>query len=645
MPVSPIEAKQQAQPSASSLLDEALRHHQAGRLSEAERLYRSVLATDPHHADSLHFLGVIAYQVGKLDMAAELIGKAIAIWSRVPGYHSNHGNVLQAQGKLDEAISSYQRALRLDPRLVDALYNLGNALLAKGRLEEAADQYRQVAKIRPNHAPAHNNLGAILESQGKLEDAVAEYRSAVKIDPKYADAYSNIGNVLRAQGRLEEAATDYETSLKLAPDSAGVHNNLGYVRQSQFRFDEAIACFRRAVSLAPRSSEFQSNLGNVLQIRGRLDEAENCHRLALKLSPNYTEGWNNLGLALQLKGKNEEAETCFDKALSLQPSFAKAKWNKSLSELLRGNFSAGLRDYEARWEIHLPRSFSQPQWRGEPLDGATILLHAEQGLGDTIQFLRYLPMVQATGASVVLEVRQPQIRLAAQIPGVAAVVSKGDALPHFDRHCPLMSLPLAMGTTLSTIPACVPYLSVPPEASKKAAAIPWPEVGLRVGIAWAGSPTHLRDWFRSVSLSMLQPLLDLPGTIFHSLQMGPAVKELDGTKNQIIDLGTSIEDMADTAAIMQQLDLIVGVDTSVVHLAGALGRPVWVLLPFAPDWRWLLHREDSPWYPTVHLFRQPQLNDRYSPIVAIRNSLVSWLEMGRNPLDKKNNIRKDHREA
>ena len=615
-----------AKPFASELLKEALRHHQAGRLGEAERIYRRILATNPKHADSLHFLGVTAYQTGKLDSAVELIGKAISLRSREASYHSNLGNVLKAQGKFSEAIQSYKKAINLAPRHVDAHYNLGNALRAQGRLEEAAAQYRLVTEISPNHTLAHNNMGTALESLGKLDEAASEYAHAARLDPDYPDAHSNLGNVYRTQGRLDDAAAEYDRALILRSGSPGVHSNLGIVRQSQYRFDEAAEHFRRAVDLDPDAAEFHSNLGSVLQLQGKLDEAIRCHERALALNPSYAEAHNNLGLALELQGRIEEAQTCFDAALALKPDFAKARLNKALLELLSGDLPSGLLHYESRWEITPPRGFHQPQWRGEPLHGATILLHAEQGLGDTIQLLRYVPLVQIAGGTVVLEVRESQTRLAAQIPGIATVISSGEPLPHFDWHCPLMSLPLAMGTTLKTIPAHVPYLSVPPEASRKASAMPWSEAGLRVGIAWAGSPTHLRDWFRSINLSTLRPLLDLPGTTFYSLQKGPAATELAATENQIIDLGPHIEDMADTAAMIQRLDLVIGVDTSVVHLAGALGKPVWALLPLAPDWRWLRDREDSPWYPTMRLFRQPKLNDWPSVIHSVRIALTKFME-------------------
>ncbi len=253
--------------------------------------------------------------------------------------------------------------------------------------------------------------------------------------------------------------------------------------------------------------------------------------------------------------------------------------------------------------------FPPPQWRGEPLHGARILLHGEQGLGDTLQFLRFLPMVQATGASVLLEVQPPLRSLAAQLPGVTALFTSGEPLPPFDWHCPLMSLPTALGIASESLPAPRSYLSIPDAAQQKAAALPWPATGLRVGIAWAGNAAHTKDRYRSLPLALLEPLLRLEGVHFYSLQMGPPAAQLQSLQAPITDLRPAITDMADTAALIAHLDLVIAVDTSVVHLAGALGKPVWLMLPAAPDWRWMLHRDDSPWYPSMRLFRQPTLND------------------------------------
>jgi Flp pilus assembly protein TadD len=489
---------QEASAAIAPMFTAALGHHQAGRLPDAERLYRQILARDPRHPDSLHLLGVLAHQTGHHEAAVEMIRQAIANNSREPSFYSH----------------------------------LGLALQALGRMDEAAAQYRQALKLHPNFAEAHNNLGNVLKAQGELDQAVRSYERALALHPDYVDAHSN------------------------------------------------------------------------------------------------------LGLSLQLLGRFDEAAARYARAIALNPEYAHARWNQALLQLLRGDLATGLRNYEWRWQsANKPRNLKQPQWRGESLHGARILLDVEQGLGDTLQFLRYLPMVQAAGGSVLLGAPANLRRLVAELPGLAYLGTSGEPLPEFEWHCPLMSLPLAFGTTLATIPAQVPYLTVPADAQRKAAALPWPAHGLRVGIVWAGSPTHLGDRLRSIPFALLEPLLHVEGVHFFSLQLGPEAAQLATTQSAITgvaldltDLAPAIADLADTAALMQQLDLVIAVDTAVVHLAGALGRPVWGMLPFSPDWRWLLDREDSPWYPTLRLFRQPRFGDWPSVVEAVRAALEEMLQ-------------------
>jgi tetratricopeptide (TPR) repeat protein len=642
------------------LLSDAIGHHQSGRLDQAERLYRELLILDPHHADALQFLGVIDYQTGHYEASIVRIRQAIAINANVAAYYSNLGNVFQLQGKLDEAVAEYKQALVLQPNHIDAQYNLGNALQTQGKMEDAITCYQRVIVLQPNHVDAQYNFGHALQAQGKMEDAITCYERALVLRPNDAKVYYSLGNVFLAQGQLDKAIAQYGHALALKADYSEAYNSLGSVLQLQGKQDEAITCYERATAIKPDNAGAYSNLGNALQIQGRVSEAVAQYQRALALTPDSAVVHSNLGLALERQGKMEAAIACCERALQLKPDDAearnnlgmiqellgdfdgaasqykralerkpddaKAAFNQSLLELLSGDFCAGLRTYERRWGVSVKQhNFSQPQWRGEPLHGARILLHAEQGLGDTLQFLRYVPMVQAAGGSVVLEVQSAVRRLAAELPGDADMVISGDAIPRVDWQCPLLSLPLAFGTTLDTIPAPVPYLSVPEKALQKVAAVGWPAVGLRVGLAWAGNPTHPRDRYRSITLSFLEPLLRLQGVHFFSLQMGPVAAELAATPVPITDLSHAIHDMADTAALIAHLDLVIAVDTSVVHLAGALGKPVWVLLPIAPDWRWLLGRQDSPWYPTMRLFRQSRFGDWESVVEMVRAALMTQL--------------------
>lgn len=640
-----------------------VRYHSAGQLAMAEQCYRQVLAKDPRHVDSLHLLGVIGHQAGQHSAAAELIRKAIQMNGRDASYHCNLGSVLQAMGRPREAVVSYERALKLNRDHAEAHSNLGNVLQALGKPDEAAAHYRRALAVRPNdpqihnnfanslqalyrpeeavthymkalalrpeYAEAHNNIGNVLLSLNRLNEAVEHYGFALTLQPHYPEARNNLGNALEALGRLEEAAASYREALALMPHYAEAHNNLGNVLSSQGKFEEAAAQCGQALALNPSYAAAHNNLGNVFQSLGQLGEAAACYAKALALRPNYAEACMNLGNVFQSQGKLKEAISQYEQALAIKPNYAQAHMNKALTELLGGDLVSGWRGHEWRWRINRPFSprltLSQPQWRGEQLNGARILLHAEQGLGDCIQFLRYLPMVEAAGGAVVLEIPEPLRRLAALLPNIEQIVVSGEPRPPIDWHCPLMSLPLAFGTSLDTIPAQVPYLSVPTEAQKKGVAPPWPTEGLRVGLAWAGNPKHLKDRFRSIPFSMIEPLLQTKGVHFFSLQAGKAAGDLSACSGTITDLAPAIADMADTAALIAQLDLVISADTSVAHLAGALGKPVWLLLPYDADWRWLMHREDSPWYPTARLFRQTSPGDWHGVVARVNSALVSTL--------------------
>jgi len=422
-------------------------------------------------------------------------------------------------------------------------------------------------------------------------------------------------------GRLTEAVACYRLAVGLMPDWAELANNLGVALEAQGRLEQAASEYSRALRLKPEYAEAHFNLGNALRGLGRLSEAVASYERALELKPDHVETHCNLGSALQDLGRLDRAMACYERALALKPDAGNPQFNRALLQLLRGDFAAGWRNFEGRWRTRkAPRGFPQPLWRGEPLRGARILLHAEQGLGDTLQFLRYVPLVQQAGGTVVLDVSARLRRLAGQLPGLSAVVASGEPLPPFDWQCPLMSLPLALGAD-GAIPAETPYLLVPEQALKAAETLSWPSGKPRVGLAWAGNPTHAKDRFRSMALGLLAPLFGVEGVRFFSLQMGPAAAERAAYADRLTDLAPATSDMADTAAQMTHLDLVITVDTAVAHLAGALGRPAWVLLSCAADWRWQLRRCDSPWYPTVRLFRQPGLGEWEPVVEAVRRAL------------------------
>ena len=537
----------------------AVQHHQAGRLAEAERLYRAVLAAEPNHAGALNLLGVIAAQSGHGDAAVALIGRAIRLDGGNAGYHVNLGLAEQRRGHSDVAEASYRRALDLES---------GNS-------------------------DAHNNLGILLQNQGSY-DAAAEH---------------------------------FERCLAAQPDHAEALINLTLARRNQGRLDEAIACGRRALALRPNASEAHNNLALALDNIGRVDEALGHYGQALALKPDYAEALNNLGLSLYHAGRPEAALDAFDRALSLRGAYGEAQLNQAMVRLSTGDFRRGWAQYETRWQTgqmaHERRHPDLPLWDGSAGAGRTILLWAEQGMGDTLQFCRYAPLLAERGWRVVLEVQAPLVRLLGRLAGVATVLPLG-ATATADCHAPLMSLPLLFGTMLETIPAPTPYLAPAPEHverwGKRLAAAGLGGQGLRVGLVWAGNPRRhapllaLTDARRSIALDALAPLLAVPGTRFVSLQKDLRPGEVPAAYG-LLDLMDEVEDFADTAALIAQLDLVIAVDTSTLHLAGAMGKPVWLLNRFDTCWRWLRQRDDSPWYPTLRQFRQKALGE-WSPVLA-----------------------------
>lgn len=492
-----------------------------------------------------------------------------------------------------------------------------------GRPEQAERLYRRILKAAPGHHGAARALALFLNRRGRNEEAIALLAPIVEPTPS-APHHFVLGYVFQGAGRLAEAEAAYRRAIELDPNDAQVHNNLGNVLRDLDRAAEAEAEFRRALALNPRSANAHVNIGNMLRRRGELAEAEASYRHAIAIKPDLAEAFDNLGVALQDQGRLDEAEAAYRAAIAARPDFANAHKNLGLVLLLSGRFAEGWDEYEWRWRsgdlAKQPPNYAQPLWDGTALDGRAILLHCEQGFGDVINFIRYAPMLKARGARVILHSPGPLVRLLRHAPGVDLIVPKGDRLPDFDCYAPLLSLPRLFGTTIETIPAREAYLS----AESKLVAAWQDRIGktpsLKVGLAWAGSPKHANNHNRSLSPAALAPLLAVDGVEFYSLQVG-ASGGLPGPG--IVDLAPQLVDFAETAAALTQLDLLIAVDTAIVHLAGALGRPSWVLLPFSPDWRWLRDREDSPWYASLTLLRQPRAGDWSAVIERARSDLVA----------------------
>ena len=580
-----------------------------GWLDEAAARFQQALRLKPDYPDVHNNLGIVLEKQGKLDEAVASYQQALRLKPNYPEAHYNLGIVLAKQDKLDEAIASYQQALRLKPNYPEAHNNLGTVLASQGRLDEAMASYQQVLRLKPDDPEAHNNLGLVLAKQDKLDEAVARYQQALRLKPNYPEAHNNLGLVLAKQDKLDEAVARYQQALRLKPDYLDAHLNLGIVLAKQDKLDEAVASFQQTRRLKPDSPDAHYNLGIVLEKQDKLDEAMARYQQALRLKPDYPDAHNNLGIVLGKQGRLDEAVACYQQALRLKPDYPEAHWNRSLAWLLMGRFEQGWAGYEWRWKCKefgsLP-PFHPPLWDGSPLDGRTILVHAEQGLGDTLQFIRYVPMVHQRGGRVILVCQPPLIRLLTRSPGIERLLVHGDPLPEFDVHTPLLSLPRLLGTTLESVPADVPYLDAEPQlvAAWRQRLGSYP--GFKVGIVWQGNPKFRLDRLRSAPLTEFAPLARVPGVHLFSLQKGPGAEQLAPLTDRfpVTDLGSNLDDFVDAAAVLKNLDLVISVDTAIAHLAGALGIPVWVALPFAPDWRWLMGREDSPWYPTMRLFRQ-----------------------------------------
>jgi tetratricopeptide (TPR) repeat protein len=583
----------------------ALAHQRCGRAADAERVCREILSVDPGHAQTLHLLGLIEHQRGRPEEAVEHIRTAIMRDGRDPAFHHNLGNVLRALGRLAEAISCYERALALAPTSVDALYNLGNTYQDLGQPERAAVYFERALRLNPEAIELHNNLGTALQDLGRLDEAIGCYRKALALRPDLVESLDNLAGALQEQGKLNEAQACYERALSLRPDRVESLIGLGVVSRSQGRLEEAVARYQQALALVPDHPETRSNLGVALVDLGQPEEAIPHYERALTVQPNRAETHSNLGIALQRQGRYAEALACYERALAVKPDYAEAHFNRAHTLLSTGELDEGWQEYEWRFAVaRYDRKFDQPSWSGEPLGGRGILIHAEQGFGDTLQFVRYVSRVAERGGRVVLEVPASLVRLARTVAGVSEVVAAGDPLPSFDCHCPLLSLPRVFKTNLATIPNTVPYLSAPAEPSAVWAERIPTTPGLRVGVTWAGTAVG------AIDLRFLQPLWELDGISWFSLQVGGRSDDLSSLGGvKIADLSPWLADFAETAAAVCRLDLVISVDTSVAHLAGALGRPTWLLLRYPPEWRWLLEREDSPWYPTARLFRQRKERD------------------------------------
>lgn len=538
------------------------------------------------------------------------------------------GKQHRQRGNLAAAIECFRETILLQADFVPAYNNLANALQADGQIDQAIALYQQALQLAPDMAVLHCNLSSLWQLQGEHERAIAGYRQAIAMTPDFFLAHHNLGKALFAAGDFSQALTAYQNALRLQPLSAEVHLDCGITLTKLERYQEALTSYEHAISLKPDYAEAYLSQGVTFFQSNHFNQALLNYGRALALKPDYALALYNQGLALSKLNRCQEASIANEKCIAIQADYVDAYWNESLNRMLMGDYKNAWPKHEWRWQTEFMRKhqrhFSQPLWLGkEPILGKTILLHAEQGLGDTLQFCRYVELVAALGAKVVLEVYPPIKPLLVNLPGISQLLSTGEDLPPFDCHCPLLSLPMAFNTDLDTIPAKIPYLFSLPEKVKKWQKVLGRKTRPRVGLAWSGNVTHLNDKDRSIVLREFASLL-CEGAHFFSLQKELRDDDALVLKQQtsIRHFGEQLHDLSDTAAIIEQMDIVISVDTAVAHLAAAMGKPVWILLHYSPDWRWLLNRSDSPWYPTVYLIRQPVRGDWQSALNHARDTLI-----------------------
>ncbi len=596
------------------------------RPEEALDSYNRALKIKPDYVEALNNRGNV---LSDLNRPREALASYDGALSIMPDYAEalyNRGNALSDLKRPGEALDSYDRALTIVPYYAEALNSRGNALAELKRPEEALKSYDLALKIKPDFAEALNSRGNALAELKRPEEALDSYNRALAIKPDFAEAFSNRGNALSGLKRPEEALVSYDRSLALKPDYAEALNNRGNALRDLNRPEEALDSYDRALMVKPDYAEALFNRGNALNDLKRTEEALDSYERALMIKPDYAEALNNRGSALSDLKRPAEALDSYERALMIKPDYAEAHWNESLCRLLMGEFAGGWQKYEWRWKkeplVNSLRSFKQPLWHGqENLTNKTILLHSEQGFGDTIQFCRYAVQVADLGAKVILEVQPPLKVLLKNLAGVSLVLGKGENLPDFDYHCPLLSLPLAFKTDLSTITHSR-YLKSDPQKIAEWEAKLDKSGKKRIGLAWSGNKDHKNDHNRSIALDTFKELVDDQAD-YYCLQkdLRPDDKAILEQTHNITCFGDALNDFNDTAALVELMDLVITVDTSAAHLAGAMGKEVWVLLPFNPDWRWLLDRSDSPWYPSVKLFRQPGMGDWESVIIDVKAAL------------------------
>jgi len=650
--------------SADKAFQRALASLREGQLDEAERSFKKLLDAEPKHVAGLNLFAILLTQLGRFDEADRYLRRALTENARSDATFYNHGMVLAALKRPAEAAEQFTKAIDINASAAEMWNSRGVIFNELGRYQQAVADFDQAIALKANYADAFSNKGNSLAALGLWDQSLAAYDAAITLEQRMINAWLGRAKILLfVRKDYEKAFEAYNKLLSLKPDLADTWIGLGNIFCQSSEYDRALAAYDKAIELSPDLPDGWHGRANVLYEAKRHDEAiaayDNllgkspalawlgrgnvysdlgldeqalaAYEHAIAHNPGLANAWGGRGSVLARANRDEEALANFEKAIELDPNYAEGYFNKGVLKLSLGDFGSGWPLYEWRWKLSKPglsaRQFVQKLWLGdENIAGKTILIHSEQGFGDTIQFYRYISRLASLGCNIIFETQVPLVSLISAQKNSCRVIGQGDAFPNFDVHCPLLSLPLVFKTTLPTIPASVPYLFPTPEKVESWQDSLGRKHKVRIGVAWSGK--LLPDFRRSIPLEMLSQIIDEKAE-WHSLQKEVRESEQPSLKSSLAirDHASALTDFSDTAALIAEMDLVISIDTAIAHLAGALGKPVWILLPFHPDFRWLREREDCPWYPTARLFRQPQRDDWQAVIERVRQELASFSQM------------------
>lgn len=610
----------------------ALAAQATGKLAEARAYCQRSIAAAPASVDAWHILAVVELQAGRGTAARLAVDRALELAPGLDALYITRARIHEALANWEAALADCAKALELAPDNADAWLRQARVYRQSGKATDAVRCFDRYLSFRPEAASVWFNRGNALNEVGNLSAAIDSYAEATRLQPDFVDAWFNRGSALLGSGRSVEAIPVFEHLLSLWPDHGDALINLGNAWRNEGRDDLAANAYLRALAIDPKRGETHNNLASIRQAEGDIDGALAHFDAAILAVPNQVLFYLGKATALKQAGRLDAALDAFDKAVAVAPDYVEAHTSRSLCRLLAGYLPEGFEEYEWRWQspdlADIRPDFSQTLWLGkEDLRGKRLLVRWEQGLGDTIQFSRYVVLLNALGAEVILQVQKPLLALLQGLSGEGMLIADGQPVPDFDYYVPMLSLPLACRTTLNTMPSVNRYLRVPSVKSQQWQSRVGEHRGLRIGLAWSGRPEHKNDKQRSLSLAQFVEALP-KGPAYFVLQKD--VREADvallASRSDLIQLAGEFGDFSDTAAVCEMMDLVISVDTSIAHLAGALGRPLWLLLPFVPDWRWLMEREDTPWYPSATLFRQAEDKDWQPVMLRVRAALSNKLD-------------------